>query len=62
MEFKSWPKGNLESAEELEQLRALERGIKIKTTITTSDSMAVDTAQDLQKAQEWYGKLKLTTK
>ena len=30
MEFKNWPKGALESIEELEQLRALERGVKIK--------------------------------
>ncbi len=34
MEFKHWPKGILESIEELEQLRALEHGVKIKTTVT----------------------------
>ena len=62
MEFTNWPKGSLESIEELEQLRALERGVKIKTTITTYESMAVDTPQDLQKAIEWFDKLKLMTK
>lgn len=58
MAFTSWPKGTLEGIEELEQLRALEHGIKIKTTVTHDESMAVDTPQDLQKAVLWYDKLK----
>ena len=62
MEFKDWPKGKLESIEELEQLRALEHGVKIKTTVTNFESIAVDTPQDLQKAQIWFDKLKLMTK
>ena len=61
-EFTHWPKGALESIEELEQLRVLERGVKIKTTVTTHESMAVDTPQDLQKAIIWFDKLKLMTK
>ena len=62
MQYKNWPKGTLESIEELEQLRALERGVKIKTTVTDFESIAVDTPQDLQKAIEWYDKSKLMTK
>ena len=62
MEFTNWPKGILESIEELEQLRVLEHGVKIKTTVTTYESIAVDTPQDLQKAQAWFDKLKLMTK
>ena len=62
MEFTHWPKGALESIEELEQLRALERGVKIKTTVTAYESMAVDTPQDLQKAIKWFAQLKLMTK
>ena len=62
MAFTTWPKGALESMEELEQLRVLERGVKIKTTVTTSQSMAVDTPQDLEKAKQWFDKLKSMTK
>lgn len=62
MEFTHWPKGTLESIEELEQLRALEHGVKIKTIKTDYESMAVDTPQDLQKAIEWYDKSRLMTK
>jgi 3-deoxy-manno-octulosonate cytidylyltransferase (CMP-KDO synthetase) len=61
-QYKNWPKGVLESAEELEQLRALEHGVKIKTTVTAYESIAVDTPQDLQKAIEWFEKSKLMTK
>ena len=62
MAFTTWPKGALESIEELEQLRVLERGVRIKTTVTTSESMAVDTPQDLEKAKQWFDKLKSMTK
>jgi 3-deoxy-manno-octulosonate cytidylyltransferase (CMP-KDO synthetase) len=62
MEFTRWPKGSLEAAEELEQLRALEHGVKIKTTKTNYESIAVDTPQDLQKAMAWFDKLKSTTR
>ena len=62
MQFKDWPKGILESIEELEQLRALEHGIKIKTTLSDDESIAVDTPQDLEKAIKWFDKLKLMTK
>jgi len=58
MQYKDWPKGALESAEELEQLRVLERGIRIKTVKTGFESIAVDTPQDLEKAIKWYDKLR----
>jgi 3-deoxy-manno-octulosonate cytidylyltransferase (CMP-KDO synthetase) len=58
MQYKDWPKGILESVEQLEQLRVLERGYKIKTTVTTYESIAVDTPEDLKKAEAWFAQLK----
>ena len=58
MRYKNWPKGILESTEELEQLRVLEKGYRIKTVLTTTESIAIDTPQDLEKAKAWYAQLK----
>ena len=58
MKYKNWPKGILESTEELEQLRVLEKGYRIKTVLTTAESIAIDTPQDLEKAQLWFAQSK----
>lgn len=47
LSYKNLPKSNLEKAEHLEQLRALEYGYKIKTVVTDIDTVGVDTPQDL---------------
>ncbi|MBO5803260.1 MAG: 3-deoxy-manno-octulosonate cytidylyltransferase [Lentisphaeria bacterium] len=45
--FVSLPEGNLEKCEKLEQLRALENGMRIKTIETTYDGVDVNTPEDL---------------
>lgn len=49
--FVSLPEGNLESCEKLEQLRALENGIKIYLLRSSLESIGVDTPEDLKAAE-----------
>ena len=51
-EFTRLPEGVLESAEKLEQLRALEHGFKIKVSETAFDSIEVDVPDDIKKVEE----------
>ena len=46
------PPTAMEQAEALEQLRALEHGIRIKATETTHDSIGVDTPDDLARVRQ----------
>ena len=45
--FAGWPQGPLEQAERLEQLRALERGVRIKVFTGTCPFAGVDTPEQL---------------
>jgi len=51
LKFSGLPAGALESAEKLEQLRALEFGYRIKVVETIHDSVEVDTPEDVQKVE-----------
>lgn len=50
--FVSLPPGSLENCEKLEQLRALENGMKIYVLTSNLSSIGVDTPEDLVKAEE----------
>lgn len=54
--FKSMTQTPLESAEKLEQLRVLENGYNIRCSMTTFDSIPVDTAEDLERVRSIVNK------
>jgi len=49
--FTAWKPTPLEEAERLEQLRALEHGVRIRVVETRHDSVGVDTPDDLARVQ-----------
>ena len=51
LEFAKWPQSELERFESLEQLRALEHGVKIKAIRASTSSIGVDTIQDLERVR-----------
>ena len=55
LEFTKWPQSRLEQIEALEQLRALEHGVKIKVVEACSSSTGVDTAEDLERVRGLVG-------
>ena len=57
LEFTQWPSSALERAEGLEQLRALERGVRIKAGLVTDPALAgrgIDTPEDLEYARRLW--------
>lgn len=54
LEYAAMPPTFLEISEKLEQLRAIENGIRIRVIETEFESIGVDTPDDLAKAQERY--------
>jgi 3-deoxy-manno-octulosonate cytidylyltransferase (CMP-KDO synthetase) len=54
--FNSLPVGELESAEKVEALRALENGFRIKVVETPFDSVEIDRPGDIKRAEEQMAK------
>jgi 3-deoxy-manno-octulosonate cytidylyltransferase (CMP-KDO synthetase) len=52
LEFAALPQTPLELSESLEQLRALEHGLRIHTAVTPYDSIGVDTPDDLERVRQ----------
>ena len=51
LQFAHWPQTETEKIESLEQLRALERGVKIRVVEAASPSIGVDTEADLERVR-----------
>ena len=51
-QFCRWPESELERVERLEQLRFLENGVPIHVAETPFDTIGVDTAEDLLRAEQ----------
>lgn len=49
MKFASWKRGRLEEIEDIEILRFLENGVSVKFFKVETESIAVDTCEDLQR-------------
>jgi 3-deoxy-manno-octulosonate cytidylyltransferase (CMP-KDO synthetase) len=52
LQFSSWPPGTLEQKERLEQLRALERGVKIRVYESARGFAGVDTPEQLAALEQ----------
>jgi 3-deoxy-manno-octulosonate cytidylyltransferase (CMP-KDO synthetase) len=52
LKFARWPQSKLERQESLEQLRALEHGVRIKVIKASTPSIGVDTPADLERVRE----------
>ena len=55
LQLAALPPGTMERSEALEQLRALENGLRIKTLETEFDSIGVDTPEDLERVRAMFG-------
>ncbi len=52
LQFAQWSPTDLERSEGLEQLRALEHGVRIKVVLTSYRSVGVDTPEDLERLEK----------
>jgi 3-deoxy-manno-octulosonate cytidylyltransferase (CMP-KDO synthetase) len=52
LEFATFPQGDLERVEQLEQLRWLENGYRIRVAETEHDSVSVDVPEDVKRVED----------
>jgi 3-deoxy-manno-octulosonate cytidylyltransferase (CMP-KDO synthetase) len=51
LEFVQWPVSSLETAEKLEQLRAMEHGVPIQVVLVDDEGVGVDTPEDVARVE-----------
>lgn len=51
--YRNLPRGSLEAIEDIELLRLVEAGVKIKTKLVESDTIAVDTVKDFLRVTDY---------
>jgi 3-deoxy-manno-octulosonate cytidylyltransferase (CMP-KDO synthetase) len=56
LEFPTFPQGDLERVEQLEQLRWLENGYRIRVVETEHDSIGVDVPEDVKRVEQILGR------
>jgi 3-deoxy-manno-octulosonate cytidylyltransferase (CMP-KDO synthetase) len=56
LEFPTFPQGDLERVEQLEQLRWLENGYRIRVVETEHDSIGVDVPEDVARIEQMLGR------
>jgi 3-deoxy-manno-octulosonate cytidylyltransferase (CMP-KDO synthetase) len=56
LEFATFPQGDLERVEQLEQLRWLENGYRIRVVETEHDSVGVDVPEDVARVEQMLGR------
>jgi 3-deoxy-manno-octulosonate cytidylyltransferase (CMP-KDO synthetase) len=56
LEFPTFPQGDLERVEQLEQLRWLENGYRIRVLETEHDSIGVDVPEDVARVEQMLGR------
>jgi hypothetical protein len=57
LDFPTFPQGDLERIEQLEQLRWLENGYRIRVAETEYDSVSVDVAEDVERVERLLANL-----